>query len=322
MVRKVVAALGALVALVLVAAAVLLVGAHRGIRAERSPLPSPIVLGSALAASDRPVRLGWINSASQAMPRAAVLDPQADPRPADPYVMSHPSFVLEWADGRILLVDAGMTRDAALRFGRPLEALAGAGPIEPHLPVAEALGSAAARVRGVLFTHLHSDHVEALPTLCAAGAKFSVFMTRAQSERPNHTTRHVLDIVRRTPCAEIVVLDPAPAATVPGFPGVAVVAAGGHTPGSQLIAARVRTDRGDRHFAFTGDIVNHIDGVAANVGKPWAYRTFVVPEDEERLAELRQFVAALTRYQPPFELLVSHDRLQLEASSIAVRPPD
>lgn len=322
MVRRIVAALAALVALVVVAAAVLLGVAHRGIRAERSPLPSPLVLGSSLAAPDRPVRLTWINSASQAMTRGAVLDPAADPRPAEPYVMSHPSFVLEWADGRILLVDVGMTRDAALRFGRPLETLAGAGPIEPHVPVAEALGSAAARVRGVIFTHLHSDHVEALPTLCDAGAKFSVFMTRAQAERTNHTTRHVRDIVRATTCAEIVVLDDAPAATVPGFPGLAVVDAGGHTPGSQLIAARVRTDRGDRQFAFTGDIVNHVDGVAGNIGKPWAYRTFVVPEDEERLSELRQFLDALTRYQPPFELLVSHDRLQLEASSIALRTPD
>jgi glyoxylase-like metal-dependent hydrolase (beta-lactamase superfamily II) len=315
-VRRLLAAVSLLVALAVLGGAAMLLWAHRGIRAERAPLPLEHGLAAALLAPDRPIRLSYVNSARQVMDRAAVLDSEADPRPDEPYVMSHPAFVLEWADGRILLVDTGMTREGALAFGMPIEKLMGASAIEPLTPVADALGEAAARIGGVLFTHLHIDHVGALPSLCASGAKFTVHMTRAQAERPNYTTKEGLNLVHETPCAEVRVLEGATAAAVPGFPGVAVVAAGGHTPGSQIIAARVQSNSGDRLFVFTGDIVNHVDGIHENIGKPWAYRTFIVPEFEERQTELRRFLAALTKELPPFQLLVSHDLHQLESSGI------
>lgn len=314
--RRLIAAVALLVALAVVGGAAMLLRAHLGIRAERAPLPAEHGLAVALLATDRPIRLSYVNSARQAMDRAAVLDPETDPRPDEPYVMSHPAFVLEWADGRILLVDTGMTREGALAFGMPIEKLMGASAIEPLTSVSDALGDAASRVRGVLFTHLHIDHVGALPSLCASGAKFTVHMTRAQAERPNYTTREGLTLVHDTPCAEIGVLEDGTPAAVPGFPGVAVQAAGGHTPGSQIIAARVQSNDSDRLFVFTGDIVNHVDGIHENIGKPWAYRTFIVPEFEERQADLRRFLAALTKELPPFQLLVSHDLHQLESSGI------
>src|SRR5262245_15276252 len=152
----------ALVTLALVALGVAVVAggltwAHMAIRRERGALPAPETLSAAKEVGDLPVRLSVINTASQPMPRSAVLDPAQDPQPQARYVMSHPSFVFEWADGRLLLVDVGMDREGALSFGRPLQTLAGAEAIEPHESVAGRLGSAATRVRGIVFTHLHTD---------------------------------------------------------------------------------------------------------------------------------------------------------------------
>lgn len=315
--RKIVIGSVVLVGLALLVLGGLLAWAHLGIRAERAELPTERNLYSSILAADRPVRLSYINTATQPMPRAGVLDADTDPHPDAAYVMSHPSFVLEWEDGRILLIDTGMTRDVAIEFGDLIEKLGAASALEPLTPVADALGEKAKQVRGVVFTHLHMDHVGALPSLCATGAKFDVFMTRAQAERPNYTTSPGLDLVRKTPCATIRVLDDeGPAHKVPGFPGVAVIAAGGHTPGTQLISARVRTNDGDHLVAFAGDIVNNVDGIVHQVSKPWAYRMFVVPEDDERLGEVRGYLRDLALGPVKYEVLVSHDQLQLEASSI------
>lgn len=293
--------------------------AHRATDAERAPLPSVDDLErlEAAPANDLPVRLWWVDTASQAMPRGAVLDPGGDPAPDEPYVMSHPSFVLEWADGRILLVDAGMRPASAVDFGGVIETLGGAAPIVPHGSVAETLGDARGRVAGLVFTHLHTDHVDGVLELCEGRSDaITAFMTEAQAERPNYTTRPGLALLDEAGCVRRERLPRSGTGAlleVPGFPGVVVVAAGGHTPGSQIVLARVGAPDGERRYAFTGDIANAIDGIRHDVAKPFLYRTVMVPESEERQGELRRFLAALER-ERGYTLLVSHDERSLEAA--------
>lgn len=307
--------------LAVLAAGAVLVQAHRAIDRERAPLPAAADLARLRAAptDDLPLRLSWIDTASQPMPRAAVLDPAADPGAGEPYVMSHPAFVLEWADGRLLLVDAGMRPDSALAFGGPIELLGGAEPIVPHRSVAAALGDGAARVRGIVFTHLHTDHVDGVLSLCAAEPRpeITAFLGEAQVERPNYTTRPGLKLLDEAACVRRAPLGDGRLRAVPGFPGVAVIAAGGHTPGSQIVLARVATGNGERLYAFAGDIVNHLDGVQHDVPKPYLYRTLMVPESDARQQELRRFLATLAR-EHGATLLVSHDEASLER---ALGPP-
>src|SRR5262249_53552825 len=153
---------------------------------EAAPLPTleaiDAVANVGALVDDAPVRLWRINTASQTMPRADVLDPGRDPHPGEPYVMSYPAFALGRKDGRLGLIDVGMTRDGARAFGRPLEWLGAADPMQPHQSVAEALGAAAARVKGILFTHLHTDHVGGIGELCAHLNTLRVPMTAAQAE--------------------------------------------------------------------------------------------------------------------------------------------
>lgn len=318
MLRRILLGLLTVLLLLVLGVGALLVQAHRAIDRERAPLPSAEQIAAFVEgpADDLPVRLRWIDTASQPMPRSAVLDPGGDPSPAEPYVMSHPAFVLEWADGRILLIDAGMRRESAVDFGKPLEALGGAGPLTAHTTTADALGEAAARVQGIVFTHLHSDHVDGVVALCAGrrSSPLPAFMTVAQAERSNHTTTPGLALLDEAGCVIKRVLAEEPLRALPGFPGVAVIDAGGHTPGSEIVLARVQAPGDDaRLYAFTGDTVNHLDGVRHDVPKPYLYRKLLVPESDERQAELRHFLVALER-APSFTVLVSHDQRALAAA--------
>jgi len=307
----------AVIVLVLAGVAFLAVGllsAHLAIRRERAPLPPTSVVADSLAvAADRPVRLSVIHTATQLMPRSAVLNVDDDPHPNEPYSMTHSSFVLEWADGRILLIDTGMSREQALNFGWPLETFAGAAPMHPLLSVADRLAERRAQVQGILFTHLHTDHTGGIVELCqGAGHDIPVFMSEAQHDRPNHTTKPGLEQVQESGCGRPQRLAPQTLMDVPGFPGVFVLDAGGHTPGSQLIVASVAAPDGPHAFVFTGDIVNHIDGVRLDVPKPLLYRLLVVPEDDDRQSELRKYLRELNEARG-FAVVVSHDQRAIEA---------
>lgn len=312
--RRLVLVVAIVLLALLLAATAGLVSVHRAIRALAPELPSS---GEVLRVveGDLPVRLGWINTASQAMPRSAVLEPDLDPDSDAPYVMSHASFALEWADGRIFLIDLGMDRESAEGFGRLIEWTMGAAPIEPLGTVAEQLGDAARRVAGVGFTHLHTDHVSGIDALCRArSAPLPWVQTRLQAGATNFTTRPGRSQLDAS-CAAATVLKPAALQAVPGFPGLHLIEAAGHTPGSQLFIAQVRGEDGVVTYVFTGDIVNHVEGVRRNLPKPHLYSLLVVPEAPSRLEALRLFLAELEAKGA--RLLVSHDQRQLEASGVA-----
>jgi len=320
--RRLLLGAAALAALAIALAAIGLALAHRAMRAERTPLPDESAIAAAIATDDPPVRLSIANTASQEMPRSSVLSAGQDPAPNERYVMSHPSFVLEWPDGRILLLDAGMTRAGASGFGRPLEWLGGARPIAPHGSAAEQLGDARARVRAIAFTHLHVDHVGGTVELCEGrSAPLAVLLNEAQDARPNFTTRPGRRVLADLPCARVERLSSEGIVPLPGFPGVAGIHAGGHTPGSEIYVAAVGKGADARRYVFTGDIVNALDGLAHDVPKPFLYRLLMVPEDDARQHELRVFLRSLVDagYRP----LVSHDELALAASGVpAWRSPN
>jgi glyoxylase-like metal-dependent hydrolase (beta-lactamase superfamily II) len=300
-------------------AALILVLAHRDIDALDPGLPAPAeVVGLGVHQGlDLPVRLRFINTASQPTPRSQVLDPGRDPSPQTAYVMSHPSFVLEWADGRIFLVDVGMDRAAAVAFGRPLEWV-GAEPIRPLRTTAEALSDATSRVRGVAFTHLHVDHVAGIDAVCAGvSGPVRLVQTRHQAELGNLTTRPARTRLSEASCLEPEIVSDAALAPVPGFPGLAAVRAAGHTPGSTLFVVHVREpgDEEARTWILAGDIANAADGLRHDLAKPWLYSLLLVPENVTRLAHLRRYLSRLAQDHGALPVL-SHDQIALEASGL------
>ena len=305
---------GALILLLLAVAgaAAALVWMHLTVQSQRGALPLANELMDLSKGSDLPIKVSVIETAEQVTPRRAVLDSGHDPTPDAPYVMTHPSFVLEWADGRLLLVDTGMTRNGAIKFGQPLETLMGAGPLTPLKTVADALDKDVSRVKGIIFTHLHLDHVDGVRDLCSRlQTPVKVFMNGGQLDAWTLFTAEGKDIVEHSPCTQPVRIGPGKLIPIDGFPGVGVIHAAGHTPGSQIVVAAVRDQAGTlKRWVFSGDVTNTIDGIREDVSKPLFYRLVIVPEDDDRLGELRRYLKAL-EHEFKMTIVPSHDQNHL-----------
>ena len=318
-----------LVVTLCVVAATVLAWGHVGIRRVNPPLPSVADVLDIDREADLPVRLTYINTASQVMPRAGVLDPEFDADTNAAYTMSHPSFVVEWQDGRILLLDLGMDSDGAMAFGEPLEFLAGAERMQPLGSTSDQLGDDRTRIAGIAFTHMHPDHTGGIASLCqnlgsTANERIPLFQNRYQMMQGNHTTRASKQQLETAQCIRHAPLvNEGDLLELPGFPGVFVISAGGHTPGSQMFVVHLRTFPGQSEgrysdiepWVITGDVVNHIHGVEGNVPKPPLYRLLVVPENDDRLARVRKLLKELYR-EPGIRLLVTHDQRQIAASGL------
>lgn len=294
---------------------------HADIRSLNPPLPAleEVVAPRDADTSAWPVRIRYVNTGSQPMSRGLVLDSSEDPTPERPYIMSHTSFAIEWADGRLFLIDSGLPREAAIAFGKPSESL-GADITQAHGGVSVQLGREVQRVAGIAFSHLHIDHTSGLAGLCDGlrGQQLTVFQAPLQFERGNYTTRDGREHLANAPCAVRKRLEDGSLLPIPGFPGLFAIQAAGHTPGSQLFVAHLPSECEGctpQTWIFTGDVVNHIDGVRKNIPKPTWYSYLVVPESPTRLESVRRFLHRLES-EHAVRLLVSHDQLQIESSGI------
>ncbi|MDG2050817.1 MAG: MBL fold metallo-hydrolase, partial [Myxococcota bacterium] len=309
---------GAAVVIALLASGLFLLKAHFDLSQERTPLPQANWIIDRLNDETRPgpVAAYWINTASQSTSLPTVMASDSESPVDESFIMGFPAFLLEWADGRLLLIDVGMDEATARSFGAPLETLGLAEPMQPRLSVAESMGPDLNRIQGIVFTHLHIDHVAGLSALCQGlQHRAPVFMSDAQALRPNFLTEEGTDLVKSAPCVDIDRSVAAPMTPLSNFPGVWIVPAAGHTPGSQIIIARVDSGEEIRDLVFVGDIVNAAQAIEINRGKPLLYRTFLVPEDEERQNSLRQFIRSLQTLHG-FQAIASHDQSVLETSGL------
>lgn len=283
---------------VLVSCAVMLaatVPARWQIRHIAPELPDWVALDVALDQSGGPVALAYINTASQATSLGE---------------LGHPAIVLDWPDGRRFLIDTGMPPDEAQAFGRPMELLGG-GPTTTFGAVGTQLGDAVQSVKGIAFTHLHSDHTAGLPGICAAQAQAAtVYQAPLQQQELNYTTDIGMTALDAAVCPRAVLSD-AMIKPVPGFPGLVAVSLGGHTPDSTLYAVRVA----GKTWIFSGDITNDRRSLLEDIPKPWWYSALVVPENVARTGELRDWLRRMDE-QPGVTVLPAHDVAAMAAAGL------
>lgn len=277
-----------MVALVVVAATVLLLPAHVQIRGVAPELPTADDLRALLDVEGGPVRVAHLNTSTQEM--------------GDGGPLAHTVFLAEWPDGRLFMVDAGMDAANAIEFGELLASVGTGGDVEVHGDIAGLLGPATGRVAGVGFTHLHSDHTQGIEPFCAArGDGARLFQTTHQATEHNLHTEGGAELLARS-CLEPGELSGSTVLTSPDFPGLGIVALGGHTPGSTLFALA----EGDRLWLLSGDITNTKANLLTNTGKGFAYSYLMVPEDTGRTEELRTWLRDLDS-QDDMSVVVSHD---------------
>lgn len=139
----------------------------------------------------------------------------------------------------------------------------------------------------------------------------SVFQTSWQANLHNFNTVESAAIVADS-CLAPGTLGDGAVKTVEGFPGLGLVALGGHTPGSTLFAIAVE----DRLWLLSGDISNTKADLLSNTGKGFLYSYLIVPEHARRSDELRSWLGRLDANEDT-TVIVSHDLPDIAASGMA-----
>jgi len=240
---------------------------------------------------ERPSEVASALVAETTLPRGAVFAGESL-RERQPMV--HQVFQVQWSDGASLLVDAGF----------PPELLEKMGGGTFHAPAWQQVLAAMAEAQQIVVTHEHFDHLGGVAAFePAAPLAGRLRLTREQraNEAALDESRVPHALRRPEPLAYERVLAVAP--------GVVLVKAPGHTPGTQLVYVRTVDER---ELLFVGDVAWHLDQIAKLHYRPRLVTDFFLGEDRE--AVLGQFRALneLMRSHPQLLVVVSHDRDQRE----------
>jgi glyoxylase-like metal-dependent hydrolase (beta-lactamase superfamily II) len=211
--------------------------------------------------------------------------------PAEPSVQARTAFQVVYEDGSIM-IDAGMDREIHSFFGRGVQ--------EPYdAPAFARVEAALEAARLIVVTHEHGDHVAGViagtraaalaPKTLLTRAQVQSLMTKPQMPEIGLTAERasryvVVDYDRYLPIA----------------PGVVLIRAGGHTPGSQMVFVTLASGR---EYLLIGDIAWHMDGVRSVTGKdaPW------VSEDQPAIMSQLAWLNGLLRTDPDLVIVASHD---------------
>jgi len=278
--------------------AAVMLHAHWQIRSVAVDIPSAGELDAALdevSADGFPIEIHFANTAQQSGPFGK---------------LGHVGVLIRWPDGKSFLIDTGMNKTEAIAFGKPFELL-GADSTRTYGALEKQLDSAVNNIRGVGFTHLHSDHTAGIGRICAAMASpATIYQTRYQKHLQNLHTRAGQALVDKSSCNKRE-LGSATIKPVPGFPGLFVIAAGGHTPGSTLFVTRLE----GKTWIFAGDITYAMSDIHSNRDKGFMYSNLLVPEDVEILRDWRLWLKAQDD-RSGVQVLVAHDIDAYRASSL------
>ena len=214
--------------------------------------------------------------------------------PAEPSVQARTAYQIVYADGAIM-VDTGMDLATHRFFGRGVE--------EPYFPDAEArVALALQKAKAIIVTHEHGDHIGGL----VRSDHFAKLAPKAV------LTRAQLDTLINAP--QMPELKPTPGmasrlrvidydATMAFAPGIVLIKAPGHTPGSQMVYVALQSGK---ELLLAGDVAWHMDGVRLNRVKdaPW------IKEPAELMAAELDWLNALSRTEANLSIVISHDEEQ------------
>jgi glyoxylase-like metal-dependent hydrolase (beta-lactamase superfamily II) len=238
----------------------------------------------------RPVRINFVKFAeSRRTKNFSIKGAEATPS-----VQARTAFQVMYPDAS-LMVDAGMDLAVHKFFGRGVE--------EPFFPdAAKQVEQAVGRARLIVVTHEHGDHVAGVVHSPAAPQLAQkTILTRTQLESLKVSPqmpeiRLAEDLARR-----FIVVDYEQ--YYPLAPGMALVKAAGHTPGSQMVYVALESGR---EYLLIGDATWHMDGVRLMKGKdaPW------ITEDQGAVNAQLTWLNALSRTAPQLVVVASHDEEQ------------
>ena len=211
--------------------------------------------------------------------------------PDEPSVQARTVFQIVYADGTVM-IDSGMDEQVHRFFGR--------GTVEPYYPdAAKEVERALRQAKSIILTHEHGDH--------AAGVIRGPFASELAPKTV--ITRMQVQQLETNPQMPEIKLTPAMASRfnivdyekyMPFGPGIALIKAPGHTPGSQMIYVSLASGG---EYLFIGDTAWHMDGVRLIKPKaaPW------VQEDDAALMAQLKWLNGLSRTEKNLYIVASHD---------------
>jgi glyoxylase-like metal-dependent hydrolase (beta-lactamase superfamily II) len=211
--------------------------------------------------------------------------------PDEPSVQARTVFQVVFADGTVM-IDSGMDEQVHRFFGR--------GVIEPYYPdAAKRVERALRSARAIIITHEHGDHVAGVirtPLIAELAPK--TLLTRTQIQALESDPQ--MPEIKITPdmASHYNAVDYEK--FLPFGPGVALIKAPGHTPGSQMLYVALESGR---EYLFIGDTAWHMDGVRLIKGKdaPW------IQEDHAALLAQLEWLNELYRTEKNVFIIASHD---------------
>lgn len=90
-------------------------------------------------------------------------------------------------------------------------------------------------------------------------------------------------------------------------PGVVLIKAPGHTPGTQLVYVQLENKK---EYLFVGDVAWHSDNISEGTGRPKFVSEIFLREDRYQVLQQLRTLALIQR-DTPINLVVSHDKDQL-----------
>jgi len=262
------------------------VGAQSGAREWQASLPD-IRAAAALVPGRRPLRINVVKFAESRRTKNF----SVSGAPADPSVQARTAFQVVYADGSVM-VDAGMDEQVHKFFGRGVE--------EPYdRDAAAQVERAVAGARLIVVTHEHGDHVAGVirsPRARELAAK--TILTRSQVQTLLMAPQMPEIKLTEEQASRFIVMDYD--RYFPVAPGMVLVKAPGHTPGSQMVYLVL--DSG-AEYLLIGDAAWHMDSVRLVKGKaaPW------ITEDTSSVTAQLTWLNLLTKTEPRLTIVASHD---------------
>jgi glyoxylase-like metal-dependent hydrolase (beta-lactamase superfamily II) len=236
---------------------------------------------------DPPLEIRSALLSETTLPRGAVFAGESLFTP-QPFV--HQIFEVKWKSGMRLLIDTGYT--PALRE-----------KIDPKGRYDSAVWERALKAMHeaalIVVTHEHFDHLGGVGGYePPEGLVGRLRLTSAQLANRAALDDGAIPAALRG-------MEPLPDRPLLGLaPGVVLVKAAGHTPGSQMVYVRLQDER---EYLFVGDVAWHLDQITKLHYRPKLVTDWFLGED--RRAVLSQFRALheLMRSHPQLFVVVSHD---------------
>jgi glyoxylase-like metal-dependent hydrolase (beta-lactamase superfamily II) len=211
--------------------------------------------------------------------------------PVSPSVQARTAFQVVYADGTVM-VDAGMDQQVHRFFGRGVE--------EPYYPeAAQQLERAVRDAKLIVVTHEHGDHVAGvIRTPLASDLAAKSILTRTQVQTLVASPQMPEIALTGQTARRYVVVDYE--RYLPISPGMVLIKAAGHTPGSQMVYVTLVSGR---EFLLIGDTAWHMDGVRLMRGKdaPW------VTEDQAAVRDQLAWLNQISRTERDLFVVASHD---------------